>query len=154
MWALAYMFVVSLPHPHGSSAGSSEWWRQFRQYIAVHPLKARGAAWQVSILCSRSTAAQTGGESNGRCTRDTPKKSLSPTLFTLSPFPGPREKPPRETSQEPSERGQNRTPDGAREWPPASETQKIHAPRPSLQRFVRFRLPVPVGIDASARVDG
>ena len=70
MWALAYMFVVSLPHPHGSSAGSSEWWRQFRQYIAVHPLKARGAAWQVSILCSRSTAAQTGDESNGRSTRE------------------------------------------------------------------------------------
>ena len=148
MWALAYMFVVSLPH--GSSAGSSEWWSVPRRAST----ESKGRGGMANILCSRSTAAQTGGESNGRCTRDTPKKSLSPTLFTLSPFPGPREKPPRETSQEPSERGQNRTPDGAREWPPASETQKIHAPRPSLQRFVRFRLPVPVGIDASARVDG
>ena len=129
MWALAYMFVVSLPHPHGSSAGSSEWWRQFRQYIAVHPLKARGAAWQVSILCSRSTAAQTGGESNGRCTRDTPKKSLSPTLFALS-LPSPARgksrpgKPAKNPRNEDKTAHQTAHENGRRR-------QKIHPPRPS-----------------------
>jgi len=127
------------------------------QYLAGHPLKARGAAaWQISCapdlplrkLATRATVAARGSAGHAK------EITFSHTLRPLPPFPGPREKPPRETSQEPSERGQNRTPDGAREWPPASETQKIHAPRPSLQRFVRFRLPVPVGIDASARVDG
>jgi hypothetical protein len=80
---LAYMFVVSLRH--GSSAGSSEWWLQFRQVPrrASTESKGRGMA---NILCSRSTAAQTGDGSNGRSTRYTPNKSLSPTLHPLSPF--------------------------------------------------------------------
>ena len=86
MWALAYMFVVSLPHPHGSSAGSSEWWRQFRQYIAVHPLKARGAAaWQISCapdlplrkLATRATVAARGTRQRNHFL---PHSSPSPSL--------------------------------------------------------------------------
>ena len=147
MWALAYMFVVSLPHPRGSSAGSSEWWSVPRRASTESKGARRHGKYPVLQIyrCAnwrREQRSQHAGHAK--------EITFSHTLRPLPPFPGPWEKPPRETSQEPSERGQNRAPDGAREWPPASEDPPAQAQR---QHFVRFRLPVPVEIDPSARVD-
>jgi hypothetical protein len=129
---------------------------KFRQSIAVHLLKLRkqGARHgMANIPCSRSTAAQPQtGDGSPRSSHageeDTPKKSLSHVVHThtLSHFP--RRTPargksrPGKPAKNPSERGQNRTPDRrAREWTPAPDAQRQSSPSGSVS------FPVPVEID-------